>query len=312
MKLDRLLAITMLLVNRDRVSAAELAARFEVSSRTIYRDIEAINQAGIPIVSYQGKDGGFAVMESYRIDRQILTVKEMCALLAALRGVCRAVPDREIDGAVEKIQSLLPAGTPPLAPGGRTTVIDVSPWYPWRSEEAKTRLLQTAIERRQLVSFSYTNAKGESATRTVEPMTIVLKERTRYLYGYCRLRGDYRFFRLSRLADLKLRDETFIRRPVEMDERSWRFWESEGPPVDVLLRFDPRARVRVLDTFEPEQITPEAADYLLVRGSFTDRDWLLGTIQSFGDLVEVLSPKDLRALVMEKARAVIRLYEGRT
>ena len=114
MKLDRLLAITMLLANRDRMSAVELAARFEVSIRTIYRDIEAINQAGIPIVSYQGKDGGFSVMESYRIDRQVLTVREMCSLLTALRGVCRAVVDREINGAVEKIQSLLPAGTPPL------------------------------------------------------------------------------------------------------------------------------------------------------------------------------------------------------
>ena len=70
-------------------------------------------------------------------------------------------------------------------------MIDVSPWYPWRSEEVKTRQLQAAIERGQLVSFAYTNAKGESATRTVEPMTIVLKERTRYLYGYCRLREDY-------------------------------------------------------------------------------------------------------------------------
>lgn len=312
MRLDRLLAITILLVNRDRVSAAELAARFEVSLRTIYRDMETINQAGIPIVSFQGKDGGFSVMENYRIDRQVLTVKEMCSLIAALRGVCRAVADPEINGAVEKIQSLLPSGERLSTPGGQTVLIDVSPWYAWRSEEGKTRLLQKAIDRGRLVSFVYTNAKGESAARTVEPMTIVLKEHTRYLYGYCRLREDYRFFRLSRLTDLELCEETFVRRPVEMDEHAWHFWESEGPSVEVILRLDPHARVRVLDSFEPEQIVPDAAGRLLVRGRFSDRDWLLGMILSFGNLVEILSPQDLRTMVMEKALAILQIYEGRT
>ena len=312
MKLDRLLAIAILLVNRDRVSAAELAARFEVSLRTIYRDMETINQAGIPIVSFQGKDGGFSVMESYRIDRQVLTVKEMYSLIAALRGVCRAVADPEINGALEKIQSLLPPGERLSTPGGRTALIDVSPWYAWRSEEGKTRLLQKAIEGCRLISFDYTNVKGESVTRIgradddgsqgTHPLSLRLLPSP----------GGLPVLQIIAASDLQLREETFVRRPVEMDEHAWRFWESGGPPIEVVLRFDARARVRVLDTFEPEQITPDTAGRLLVRGGFSDRDWLLGTILSFGDLIEVLSPQKLRVMVMEKARGILRIYEGRT
>ena len=109
MRLDRLLAITVLLLNRDRISARELARRFEVTVRTIYRDVEALCLAGIPVVSFQGNNGGFGLVENYRWDRQLLNMNDMVSMLTALKGVNETLGDDELDNAIEKVTSLVPA-----------------------------------------------------------------------------------------------------------------------------------------------------------------------------------------------------------
>ena len=311
MKIDRLLAITMLLINRDRVNAHDLAKQFEVSPRTIYRDIDAINQAGIPVVSYQGKDGGFGVMESYRIDRQVLSAREIYTLITTLKGVCRAVEDRKMDRMLEKIQSLVPSKELPVLRNDKTIFIDVSPWTGRPSEQEKLRLINEAIDRGRLLAFEYLNARGEVTIRKVEPMAIILKEYLRYFYGYCRLRGDYRLFRLSRLSNPRILDEAFTRREMHLDEFSWQSWENEAPPmIRVELRFAEDVRVKVMDSFEQERIRREEDGCLLVTGFFPDGDWLYGMILSYGGSVEVLAPIGLREEIKERAGKILCLYES--
>ena len=113
MRIDRMLAIVVLLLNRKTITAKELADRFEVSLRTIYRDIDAVNEAGIPVLSNQGSGGGFSIMENYRLNHQFLSLENSRAIIAALKGVNTALQDREVEMAMEKIRSLIPAEKAP-------------------------------------------------------------------------------------------------------------------------------------------------------------------------------------------------------
>ena len=129
MRIDRMLAITVMMLNRDRISARELAERFEVSIRTIYRDIEAINLAGIPVISYPGNNGGFGIMDNYKIDRQVLSLKDMLSILSALKAISSSLEFSELDNAIEKINSLVPRGkTGQKNLFAEQFVVDILPW----------------------------------------------------------------------------------------------------------------------------------------------------------------------------------------
>ncbi|MGE5599307.1 MAG: helix-turn-helix transcriptional regulator [Bacteroidota bacterium] len=309
MKLDRLLALTLFLLNRRRVSAQELAEHFEVSPRTIYRDIEALNQAGIPIVSFQGTRGGFEIMENFRLDRQVLTADEMYAVSSTLKGVVRGLGDRRADLLAEKFDALIPRQEREGLRRRRRLVIDLKPWVQSGSQRRKLDLLSEAVECNKLVSFRYTNFNGISTVRTVEPMVLILKGSVWYLYGYCRLREDFRVFRLSRLRDLELCGETFTRREDHLDEIPWDYeWEAGAPAVEMVLRFQARARVRAEDYFDADQILVREDGALEVRVNYPREDWVYGLILAFGEDVEVVAPEDVRREVAARARRIWEIY----
>ena len=309
MRIDRMLSITVMLLNRERVAARELAQRFEVSVRTIYRDIEAINLAGIPIVSYPGNNGGYGIMENYKIDRQVLTLKDMIAIVSSLKGINTALEDQELDSAIEKIRSLVPKNkTDQLELHLEQMVIDILPWgYPKRHKE-RLKMIYESIVHNRLLHFVYRNSKGEKRSRTVEPMTLVFKGYTWYLFAYCCMREDYRLFRLSRMNNLKSQDQFFARRRgsyrdfMEPDERKLNM-------AHLVLRFSPRARVRVEDYFDEEQISIRRDGSLIVKVSFPEDEWVYSFILSYGEDVEVVEPLHIRKIVKEKAKKITSLYQ---
>lgn len=306
MKLDRLLAITMLLINRKRVTAIELTEYFEVSLRTIYRDIEAINQAGIPIVAYQGTNGGFEVAANYKLERQLLTAQEIQAIMVALKGVKTTLDDHAFTGIISKLEVLVPETitSPP-----EQLILDFRPWGGIKNQSLKFNLIRKAITESRLIAFNYTNYHGETNLRLVEPMTLILKGFAWYLYGYCRVKGDYRFFRLTRMKDLTLADENFSRRDQEPDRSFWEQEEQAAPMVKLKLRFAPRLKAVVEDCFEAEKVTTTASGYLIVNAEFPDDEWSYHHILSYGEGVEVLEPREFRAKIAEKARLIQKLYK---
>lgn len=312
MKLDRLLAITMLLINRKRVSARELAARFEVSARTILRDIETLNQAGIPIVSYQGTNGGFGIMENYKLDRQLLSSEDLHSIITALRGLHTTLDDRRVADTLEKIRTLVPE----MKPEGRTelpsnTVVDFSPWGSSSLQKKKLGMIRTAIHENRLISFHYINSRGECLKRVVEPMVMVLKGYSWYFHAYCRSREDFRFFKLTRVKDLQVENERFIRRSMPFDASNTDFsWEEDTLMVRILLRFSPQARLRVEDSFDEDMIRLQKDGSLLVEAHYPQNDWAWGNILSFGPDVEVLEPGFVREKIGEKARQMWQLYQA--
>ena len=308
MKTDRLLAITVLLLNRDRISAKELADRFEVSVRTIYRDIDSINLAGIPVISYQGYNGGFGIMENYRINSQVLTLNDMISLLTALRGINDTLGMQDLDGAIEKITSLVP----PL-PGDKAAlfsdqlIIDIMPWGYHKRQKDILRDVHKSIKENSILEFEYRNSKGETAHRTAEPMTLYFKGSAWYLFAYCLLKNDYRMFRLSRISRLSFLDEKFHRRDMSLYEFINPERETQ-PLMDITLKFSPEVRYMVEDYFEAEQITVIDNGYLIVKASFPEDEWLLSNILSYGESVEVINPPHIRKKIAAIAERIFSIY----
>ncbi|CAM3680082.1 YafY family protein [Cohnella lubricantis] len=301
MKIERLLGITMMLLGQRRVNAQTLADKFEVSLRTIYRDLETINTAGIPIVSYTGTDGGYEIMEQFRIDRQIVTFEDLQAILVALRGVQASLDDQEMDGLLSKIKALVSRSEQlQMEEAGETLLFDTNLWHGGGLKDRSILAsLRRAAKNRNVVSFLYTNTEGLGEQREAEPIGLAWKGYAWYLYAYCRLRSDYRTFRLSRMTGLRVHLEHFAARGVRMEELDARWGNQEiDPQVELILQFRPRVRVRVEEAFDAEKVETQEDGTLLVRVSYPDNHWMYENLLSYGPDVLVREP----AFVAEKIR----------
>ncbi|WP_334072362.1 MULTISPECIES: YafY family protein [Paenibacillus] len=310
MKTERLLAMTVLLLNRGRMSAKELAERFEVSVKTIYRDMETLSRAGIPVVALQGASGGFEIMDRYTLDRYMITPEEIGSLLSAVRGASQAIQDRTYDDLVQKFISLLqPEGRLPVTKG-ETVIFDFHPWGQGSTAKQKLVLLRQAISERRIASFIYIRQDGSDSRRTVEPTVLVMKGGVWYLQAYCRERNDFRIFRLSRIHEVNLLPETFeLREAPRLESYEWdKSWSGrEETPVRLVFRAE--ARYRFGDTFFPEQITARPDGGFTVEGNFAVDEWFCGMLLSYGDLVKVEHPSSLAEEIKSRAERIVRVYD---
>ncbi|WP_054949324.1 helix-turn-helix transcriptional regulator [Numidum massiliense] len=312
MKLERLLAIVVLLMNKKRVQAKELADMFEVSVRTIYRDVDAINQAGIPVVTYQGVNGGIEIMEGYRLDKYVLTNDELAAIAVALRSVATSYDHYRTDVLLEKIKGAVPPSESERFRAKTDHVfVDFSPWGGDPQLKQKMTTLREALQAEKCVSFSYYSVKGEVTEREVEPHTLVLKGQKWYLYAFCKLRGAFRFFKLARMKDCALTDVSFRRQAVALDDAPWdKAWFDPLQTVDVRLRFTAKVRPIVEEWFDVANIRYESDGTCTVQVTLPEDDWLYGFILSFGANVEVLAPEELRENIRTIAGEVYDVYSG--
>ncbi|TXK83934.1 YafY family transcriptional regulator [Paenibacillus sp. N3.4] len=300
----------MLLLNRKRISAKEISERFEVSLRTVYRDVEAINQAGIPVVSYAGASGGYEIMDQYRLDRQFLSLEELQSIITGLKGIHASVGDQEIGNLLDKVGALVAKSEQhTVANMNNQLIIDMNPWRKGSEDKEKLNQLRTAIRQQQLVSFHYTSSQSELSVRTVEPMGIVVKGYSWYLYGFCLLRQDFRIFRLSRLKELEVLTRTFERKKEEIEPLHF-CWGKDDPSslITLVLHIQPNVRAQVEDYFKPEDIIVQKDGTLLVTARQPDEPWLHGMLLSYGANLRVLEPPHIIEIIKEKAKQIINLY----
>jgi predicted DNA-binding transcriptional regulator YafY len=310
LKLDRLLAITMLLLNRRRVGAKELSERFEVSLRTIYRDLESINQSGIPIISYTGIDGGYEIMDQYRLDRQLLSLDELQSIILALKSMHPSLEEQDVGNLLDKVGALMSRAEQGEAEAlSNQIVIDLNPWHGGESEKAKLAILKKAVRDSHLIRFAYTSSEGADSNRDCEPIGIVLKGYIWYLHAYCMLRKDFRIFRLSRIDQLIVLPETFEHRLLPPEQLDYHFKRTDDyVHVQLLLQFQPRAKAKVQDYFTHGQIVIQSDGTLLVTANQPDEEWLYHLLLGYGADVLILEPKSVSQAVLKKAKEVVKLY----
>lgn len=310
MKIDRLLAIVMLLLNRKQANAKELADYFEVSQRTIYRDIEAINQAGIPIVSYMGSEGGFSIMENYRLNRNFLTEDEISSILTALKGINTTIGSRQIASTLEKIRGMLKESEAATSSESVFPIqLDYSSWNSSTADKDKLKMITKAIDEKRVIGFNYINTRGEEAYRLVEPLSLILKDFSWYLHGYCRSKNDYRLFKTKRMNKIDITKDYFTREVLPLGELNYRDeWCDNKPRLDIVLKFTAGVKMRVVDCFSYEQIQFNDDGTCIVSFTFPEDDWLFELILGFGSSVEVLEPEHLREVIRQKALEIVEIY----
>lgn len=300
MKIDRLIGILSILLQKEMTTAPELAEHFEVSRRTINRDIEDLCKAGIPIQTTQGVGGGISIMSGYRMDRTILTSRDMQMILAGLRSLDSVSGSSYYSQLMEKIQ----AGSSELVSGKESVLIDLSSWYK-ATLAPKISMIQDAIESRHLIKFKYFAPSGESV-RTIEPYYVVFKWTSWYVYGWCLKRKDYRLFKLNRMDNVQLTDKVFECRNVPLPDMSAELLYPRNIKVKAL--FDADMKWRLVEEFGMECYSERKDGKLLFEEYYSDMDNLVSWILTFGDKVEVLEPEEVRERLKAMADNMIKVY----
>ncbi|MEC1261910.1 YafY family protein [Bacillus swezeyi] len=310
MKIDRLLAIVILLVRKRRVQAKELADIFEVSVRTIYRDIEAINQAGIPIVTSQGAGGGISIMEQFRLENKLLSADELAAITTALESVSATYEAFQQGSALEKIRLLVSEEEmPAFREKTQKWFIDISSWGESTGIKEKIRLLHQAADSLNIVSFTYVKRDGQTGERLTEPHTLVLKARHWYLYAYCLQRQAFRFFKLVRMKDINILPGQFQRREVNLAALPWETaWHKPENMTKITLLIHPSGELLARELFGSEALTYENGR-CTASISYPDDQWLYGFLLQFGTHIEIVDPPHVRQKVKTLAKQIVDLYE---
>lgn len=300
MKIDRLIGILSLLLQKEKTTAPELAERFEVSRRTINRDIEHLCKAGIPIQTSQGAGGGISIMEGFSIDRTLLTSKDMKMILAGLRSLDSVSGSHYYGQLMEKIKP----GSSDIVTGSDAIIIDLSSW----NKDAiapKVSFIQDAIEERKILVFDYYAPSGDSH-REIEPYYLIFKWSSWYVYGFCLMRQDFRMFKLNRMSGIRCVERHFEVRNAQPPDLS--IGRLYPPEIEVKAIVEPGMKWRLIEEFGTDCFTVREDGRLLFTGVYSDEESLLVWILTFGDQMKLLEPDWLKEKFLNIANNIKIIY----
>lgn len=298
MQITRLFHILYILLNQKTITAKELAEQFEVSVRTIYRDIDILSQSGIPIYTSKGKGGGIGILSNFVLNKSLLLKEEQEEIISALQGL-NATRYADDKGLIMKLSQIF--GT------SQTNWIEVD-YSDWGDgNKAIFLTAKEAILQKKVLEFDYYNRNSEKLSRSIEPLQLWFKNKTWYLWGYCRVKSDYRLFKLNRIKNMKITRETFTRTiPANTENLAKGFITDNA--VKITLKINHSMAYRVYDEFDPESITEEEGNFL-VEYSCPEDEWLYGYILSFGKSAEVIEPPHIREIIKNYMTEVLNKYK---
>lgn len=317
LKTERLLETVFLLLDKRKVTAEELATRFGVSKRTVLRDMESLALARIPLYGRQGKEGGFSLMETFILDKSLLTAEEQKEILSALETM-KPFTENHTEKLLMKLKGIFSSPEP------RTDWLEVDffRWGKKNGDSERFNLLKSCILKRQPVAFVYSGTSGKTEKRQAYPLKLVFKKNTWYLQGFCPDKNDYRTFKLNRLRELSVLPGSFEDkyRPPLLDNPEYILENpatnppdtgNQNPPVPIIsliLEFSPEVAYRVYDEFEPEEITPNSDGSFTVEVSYSETDWVYGYILSFGTAITVISPRRVAEIIKSRSEKIFQKY----
>ena len=292
MQESRLFKIVYYLLDKGQTTAPELAEKFEVSVRTIYRDIDALSAAGIPVYAEAGRNGGIHLMKDFVLDKAVLSKEERQEILTALQSL-NSTQNVRGSQTLQKLSALFRLDSEDWLE------VDFSRWGNQGSDNEKFKLLKSAVIHCKTVKIYYAGSCGAVSERTVQPLKLVFKSRAWYLKAFCTERQDWRVFKLNRILDLEILNESFQRRSFPKPIDSF-----EGEYPEIILRFPGEMAYRVYDEFAPAEIQRQADGNLIVSSKMPEDAWLTGFLLSFGTQVEIISPAELRDKINCQAKLI--------
>lgn len=295
MQINRLFEIIYILLNKSTVTAKYLADYFEVSTRTIYRDVEVLSGAGIPIYMSKGKGGGIRLMEHFVLNKSVLSDKDQQEILSALQGINAINPSSNL--VLSKLSNLFQKSNQSWIE------VDLSDWSGTNDIWLQ---LKNAILNHTIITFHYFSSYGEKTLRTVKPLKLSFKERSWYLKAYCTQKNTVRTFKLSRIKNLIVTEDSF--EPFQPSFIEPVATESERTTITLVMKIDASQSFRVYDEFYEENIQKNSDGSFTITATFADNEWVYGYILSFGCYATVLEPLFVRQIIKEKLEKCLTLY----
>lgn len=303
MQIERLIQMIFYLIHHGHVTAKELADYFDVSTRTVYRDINTLTLAGIPILSSKGTGGGISLVEGYTLDKSLLSKEEQQHIYHGLQTLqATKYPNTEM--ALSKIGAIFRSALEP-----KWLEIDLTYWGSEEKEKIKISELQYAIINKQVITFDYFNTYLQKSKKIIEPLRLVFKSHAWYIAGYCRDREEIRFFRMSRIRNLEVINETFLR---ELPQEESLITQCEEIKVDIpflKLQFSPEIAYKLYDNFHESQVTLCEDGSYLISVQYELNDWTFHYLLSFGKHVEIIEPEIAREMMKERVKEIQKLYD---
>lgn len=294
---SRLFKILYYLLKNGTTPVKELAEIFEVSTRTIHRDIDSLSSAGIPICTSRGRHGGVYIMNNFILDKSVFSAEEKDQILTAINDFS-FILDEDANDLLNKLSTIFNTNA-------RNWIeVDLSNWRYNKPSQDIFNSIKFAILDKKIISFEYFN-KGESTYRKIEPIKLLFKSYNWYIYGFCLFRNDYRLFKLSRINNLKVLDDTFERCDETSSIVDNTFYNQNLVPVK--LMFDKSVSYRVFDEFDKSEIEIDD-EFLIVNTNLPSNDYLFSYLLSFGPNVELLEPYNLREEFKKVIKEISRKY----
>jgi predicted DNA-binding transcriptional regulator YafY len=301
----------MILLDKERIGARELAELFEVSPRTIYRDIDAINMAGIPVRGASGVGGGFEIMREYKLDKKVFSAADLSAILMGLSSLSGMIRGEELVNALAKVKSFIPADrAKDIELKANQIVIDLSPWMGNRNTQPYLEIIKTALQKSRLLSFEYADRCGNKTARTAEPYQLVLKSSHWYLWGYCHTRKDFRLFKLSRISNLQMQEEVFAPREYQKPQLDFPEDVLEAMQTKIKIRIHKSIMERVMDHCINERFSPDGDEHYIVHCPFIENEYSYNILLGFGDKCECIEPLHIRAEMKRRIQDIAVIYES--
>ncbi|MBQ8402845.1 MAG: YafY family transcriptional regulator [Clostridia bacterium] len=299
MKIDRLIGIITTLQQKKCVTAPYLAEKFEVSRRTINRDIEDICKAGIPIVTSRGTGGGISIMPGFAIDTTVFTEQELANIFTGLKTLDSVSNSETAEKLAQKI------GGSSAIKLADNMIIDLSSFY--KDDLAdKIDAIKQAIKESRCISFHYCYNKGE-ADKKIEPYLIVFKWSDWYVFGFCKERLDFRMYKLRRLWNLKITDEKYVIRDVPEEKKQFGSHMTDDYIVSAV--YEPSVKYRLVEEYGSNCFTERDDGKLYTEWGFTAQQGAIEWFLSFGDKVKILAPAEMVVLMKSTLESIKNLYE---
>ncbi len=291
---SRLFKILYYLLDKGHSTASELATKYEVSTRTIYRDVEALSSAGIPIYAETGRNGGIYLLQDFILDRVILSEKEKQEVLTAIQSILATgyIDGKEI---LTKLSALFNVNT------RNWLEVDFSRWGKCAFDNSKFEILKTAVIQCKEIKIEYENTKSERSKRIIQPLKLSYKSKEWYLKAFCTEKQDFRIFKLNRILELEILENTFIPRAYPEQKKNLQKLCSR-----IVLLFSKEIAYRVYDEFDESQIEYQKNGDLIARAEMPVDQWLIGYLLSFGAYVEIIEPTYLKAILAAQAQEIYK------
>lgn len=310
MKIERLIAIIMLLLEREKISTSELSKRLEVSRRTIFRDIDALNMAGIPIMVTRGATGGVSLMKSYKVDKKLFTPRDVQSLMTSLQSYNQLLENKEITNTLAKLQSMTVKDD--LLKQNihhQKFSIDFELNEGNRSLRSLLKIIETAMNEKLYLLFNYIDKNGKETTRKVEPYKVVFKESIWYLQAFSVERNDYRIFKLARMSEMRLAEETFTPRDfvsLPMDGSDW----MTKDVVQAIIKIDRSLKDKVIERFGEENIIGIEGNKYIAKYPIADNEEGYNILLKFGRKCELIGPLSVRQNFKKYLKEVMEIYKN--